>query len=100
MTAVQNRFANIFRELGSSIGADIMPDEHGVVTLLVGDDVALSVEVPQDSAFIYFHSPVQRLTGADRARELESAMRKNLFGLPVSGAWLALDSSSDELLLC
>lgn len=100
MSTSKNRFANVFKELGSMIGADVMPDENGVVTLNVGDDVALSIEVPPDSAFIYFHSPVQRLTAADRALALEAAMQKNLFGLAVSGAWLALDKASDELLLC
>lgn len=100
MATAQNQFDNVFRELGSIIGADVMPDENGVVTLNVGDDVALSIEVPVESAFVYFHSPVERLVGKDRAGALEAAMRRNLFGLSVSGAWLALDSSTDELLLC
>lgn len=82
------------------MGVDLMPDENGVVTLSVGDDVTLSIEVPPDSAFIYFHSPVQRLAGGNRAGKLEAAMNRNLFGLAVSGAWLALEPSSDELLLC
>jgi hypothetical protein len=100
MAIAQARFVHVFKELGVIVGADLMPDDNGVVTLTLGDDVTLSIEVPNDSAFIYFHSPVKRLNVADRATELEAAMRQNLFGLPLSGAWLALDSASDELLLC
>jgi hypothetical protein len=100
MPVLQPRLANIFRDLGASIGADVMPDEHGVVTLHVGDDVELSVEVPDESAFVYFHSPVRRLVAGSRAAEIEGLMRQNLFRLPVSGAWLALDAEADEILLC
>ena len=67
MTTTKNSFDGIFRELGASMSVDLMPDENGVVTLSVGDDVALSIEIPTDSAFIYFHSPVQRLVGGNRS---------------------------------
>ncbi|MEN3386726.1 MAG: hypothetical protein V7608_6770 [Hyphomicrobiales bacterium] len=90
----------VLSELGASIGADLKPDANGVVTLAIGDDVALSIEVPADSDFVYFHGSVKRLGGSDRVAALEDAMERNLFGLSMSGAWLALDRSSGELLLC
>jgi hypothetical protein len=31
---------------------------------------------------------------------LEAAMRHNLFGLPLSAAWLALDTAEDQIILC
>jgi Tir chaperone protein (CesT) family len=99
MAIAQTRFSNIFKELGAAVGADLMPDDNGVVSLTFDDDVTVSIEAPADSEFIYFHSPVKRLDG-DRAEELEAAMRINLFELSVSGAWLALDSNNDELVLC
>jgi len=96
----QSRIEQVLSELGASVGADLAPDANGVVTLAFGDDVTLALEVPADSDFVYFHSTVKRLGGADRVAALESAMERNLFGLPMSGAWLALDRSSDELTLC
>src|SRR5262245_22377531 len=99
MTIAQSRFSNLFRDLGAAAGTDLMPDANGVVSLTFDDDVTVSIEAPADSEFIYFHSPVKRL-GGDRAAELEAAMRVNLFDLSVSGAWLALDSTNDELVLC
>lgn len=94
----QEHWRELLSELGDEAGVDLAPSPHGVVTV-VFDGVTVSIENPDNSPFVYFHSPIRRL-GADRARELEAAMRANLFGLPLSGAWLALDGTSDELFLC
>jgi hypothetical protein len=96
----QSGIVQVLSELGASAGADLTPDANGVVTLAFGDDVSLSIEVPADSDFIYFHATVKRLGSTNRVAALEDAMERNLFGLSMSGAWLALDRSSDELLLC
>src|SRR5262249_5726418 len=96
----ESRIKQALSELGAAIDADLTPDENGVVALTVEDDVMLSIEVPADSDFVYFHATVKRLGGKDRAAELEDAMERNLFGLSMSGTWLALDRESDELLLC
>ena len=96
----QSGIEQVLSELGASVGADLTPDANGVVTLAFGDDVTLAIEVPADSDFVYFHGTVKRLGSTDRVAALEDAMERNLFGLSMSGAWLALDRSSDELLLC
>jgi hypothetical protein len=96
----QSGIEQVLGELGASVGADLTPDANGVVTLAFGDDVTLAIEVHADSDFVYFHGTVKRLGSIDRGAALEDAMERNLFGLSMSGAWLALDRSSDELLLC
>ena len=91
-------FQALLTALGAEGGLDLSPDPHGVVSILL-DDVTVSLESPAGSAFLYLHAGVRRL-GADRAGEIETALAQNLFRLPLSGAWLALDATSDELLLC
>ncbi|RVU14838.1 CesT family type III secretion system chaperone [Methylobacterium oryzihabitans] len=88
----------LLAELGDLAGIDLTPDADGVATVLL-DGVRISIECPEESPFLYLHAALWRL-GPDRAREIEEAMRANLFGLPLSGAWLALDGASDEVVLC
>jgi hypothetical protein len=93
-----DRFQQLMSELGAEIDADLAPSADRVVTLEIGDG-EVSVESPEGSDFLYFHVVIRRLF-ADRAAAIEAAMARNLFGLPLSGAWLALDPVSDELILC
>ncbi|WP_298962169.1 CesT family type III secretion system chaperone [uncultured Methylobacterium sp.] len=88
----------LLAELGDLAGIDLTPDPEGVATVLL-DGVRISLECPEESPFLYLHAALWRL-GPDRGREIEEAMRANLFGLPLSGAWLALDGTSDEVVLC
>ena len=92
------RFQDLLAALGAEDGLDLSPDPHGVVSILL-EDVTVSLESPEGSTSLYLHAAVRRL-GADRAAAIETALAQNLFRLPLSGAWLALDATSDELLLC
>ncbi len=85
-------------DLGKRLNANLDPSSDRVVTIEL-DGVLISLESPEQSSFMYFHAPVRRLS-AEAGSEYTVAMRRNLFGLPMTGAWLAADAETDELILC
>lgn len=91
-------FADLLERLGADVGQDLTPGPHGVVAVEL-DGVGIALESPPHAAFVYLHGEVRRIA-RDRAGEIEAALRRNLFGLPLSNAWLALDAEGDALLLC
>ncbi|MBT9290281.1 type III secretion system chaperone [Prosthecodimorpha staleyi] len=91
-------FLQLLADLGAEIGEDLSPDPSGVLTLVL-DDESFSLESPEGSSFVYLQAAIRRL-GPNRAADLEAAMRLNLFGHPLSNAWLALDPEGDALRLC
>lgn len=98
MISDKDPFLNLLRELGELAGDDLAPNEHRLTTLTF-DGVDISLENPAQSPFLYFHAPIKRLS-SDSAHELGEAMKLNLFHLPLTGSWLALDAETEELVLC
>lgn len=98
MSGTERAFLDILDDLGSRAGQDMRPDGHGVLTLTM-DGVDFSLESPAHSGFVYLQAAVRKV-GPDRAGTFAAAMRRNLFGLPLSSGWLAHDPDTDDLRLC
>ncbi|KPL54742.1 hypothetical protein ABB55_23035 [Prosthecomicrobium hirschii] len=98
MQQSSDAFLHLLADLGAEIGEDLSPDPSGVLTLVL-DDESFSLESPEGASFVYLQAAIRRL-GPNRAADLEAAMRLNLFGHPLSNAWLALDPEGDALRLC
>lgn len=98
MSGTERAFLDILDDLGSRSGQDLKPDGQGVLTLTL-DGVDFSLESPAHSGFVYLQAAVRKV-GPDRAATFAAAMRRNLFGLPLSSGWLAHDPETDDLRLC
>lgn len=92
--------ANVLAGMGAAFGTPLALDDDGLLTMTFADDIACTVEVPEDADFAYLHAPVARVPPAGREETLAAALARNLFTLGVPGAALALDRESDELVLC
>lgn len=98
MSGTERAFLDILDDLGSRAGQDLRPDGHGVLTLTM-DGIDFSLESPANSGAVYLQAAVRKV-GPDRAGTFAAAMRRNLFGLPLSSGWLAHDAQTDDLRLC
>lgn len=98
MSGSERAFLDILGDLGARAGQDLQPDRHGVLTLTM-DGVEFSLESPAHAGFVYLQAAVRK-AGPDRERAFAAAMRRNLFGLPLSSGWLAHDAETDDLRLC
>jgi hypothetical protein len=87
-------------EIGEAFGARLVFDEHRIATIECANDVLCSIEAPRDAAHVYFHAPVTRLPKVGREAALQHGLRLNLFCLSLPGSSVALDETSDELILC
>ncbi len=89
--------STIGEALRALLGPEAGLDADGRVRLDFRGDVTLVLECPAGAEVAFLHAAVLR---SDAAEHLRSALSWNLFGLPLPGAWLALDAPERTILLC
>lgn len=100
MSPTRDLVADALAGMGAVFGTQLSLGDDGLLTMTFADDIACTVEVPEDADFAYLHAPVARVPPAAREETLAGALARNLFTLGVPGGALALDRESDELVLC
>lgn len=98
MSADNDQYHSLMKQLSEETGQDLMPDEHGVLTLDDGD-IRISIESQPAEPSIYFYSAIKAVD-ISCGSDLAEALQHNLFGQDVPGSWIALDRETNQLLLC
>ncbi|MCB1227286.1 MAG: CesT family type III secretion system chaperone [Verrucomicrobiales bacterium] len=84
----------------ASLNPDLRLNEAGYCSLSNGD-VALVAEVPETTGCCHLFGVVMPPPeGVNLALWLQEALRLNLMGRPLLGAWLAFDPDENALFLC
>lgn len=85
--------------LATALGEELALDANGMITLELGH-TACTIEVPRGSRHLYFSAPVQRVPATDAEATLRLALALNQFDLPIAGAFIGLDETSNQISLC
>jgi hypothetical protein len=101
MTATnQIILGHALQALGAAVGNPLRLGEDGVATLAFAGTQELTVEAPAGSDRIFIHGRIGRLPAQGSDAAAREALARNLFKLPIAGAWIALDEGAGTLLLC
>lgn len=100
MQAIRQEVDRVLSELGAAVGTPLRLNAEGLIALEFADDITCTIEVPDGANRIFMHALVDRVPREGREAVLTRMLKRNLFEIAVPGAWLALDSDGEHILLC
>lgn len=90
---------DVLAELGQQMGLNVTLSDQGVCRLVFDQRFTVDIEASLNSDAVHLYSVLCPIPPDSKERFYEQLLEANLFGGGTGGAWFALDSLHNEVLL-
>ncbi|MFO1349206.1 MAG: type III secretion system chaperone [Gammaproteobacteria bacterium] len=90
---------DVLAELGHQMGLKVSLNDQGVCRLVFDQRFTVDIEASPDNDTVHLYSVLCPIPSDGKERFYEQLLEANLFGGGTGGAWFALDSLHNEVLL-